>query len=248
MHKAEAGGGQGARDAVRVVLQAGGRGERLRPATDHTPKPLLPVAGVPMVERLFRQLLAGGARDFTVITGWLGEQIQAHLTGLPGLPADLRFHFLQEATPLGNAGALRLVPEGEGPVLLCFGDLVTDLDYGKLLAIHRERGAAVTLTSHTESLRLRLGELLVEGDTVTGYLEKPEKHFLICSGIAVFEPAVLQLIPPDRPTGLVDVIMAALGAGFEVTHWVHGAFWRDVNSSEALAEADAALRAMDQGR
>lgn len=231
---------------VRAVLQAGGRGERLRPATDTTPKPLLPVAGVPMVERLLRQLLAAGVRDVTVITGWLGEKIEAHLAGLPDLPADLKMDFLTEETPLGNAGALRLVADGDGPVLLTFGDLVTDLDYTRLLAIHQERGADVTLTSHYETTRLRLGELVVEGDTVTGYLEKPEKKYLICSGIAVFRPRALHLIAPDRPTGLVDVVMAALRTGYSVTHWIHGAFWMDINAPEAWAEADAVLRA--QGR
>lgn len=233
-------------DRVRAVLQAGGRGERLRPATDDTPKPLLAVAGVPMVERLLRQLLAAGVRDVTVITGWLGHKIEAHLRGLPDLPADLRMEFLVEQTPLGNAGALRLVAEGADAVLLTFGDLVTDLDYTRLLALHAERGADVTLTSHFESTRLRLGELQVSGDSVTGYLEKPEKKYLICSGIAVFAPRVLHLIPPERPTGLSDVVMAAIRAGYTVTHWTHGAFWMDINAPEAWAEADALLRA--QGR
>ena len=228
------------KETVQVVLQAGGRGERLRPLTDTTPKPLLPVAGVPMVERLYRQMLAGGLRDITVITGWLGEKIEAHLRGLDN-PPDLRLRFLQEGTPLGNAGALRLVPDSDAPVLLAFGDLVTDLDFGRLLAIHRERGAAITLTSHYEQTRLRLGELLVQGDTVTGYQEKPVKKYLICSGIAVFERPVLDLIQPDRPVGLVDVVMGALAAGFPVTHWEHGAFWMDVNSKEALEEANQAL-------
>lgn len=227
--------------AVRVLLQAGGRGERLRPATDTTPKPLLPVAGVPMVERLLRQTLAAGFRDFTVVTGWLGHKIEEHFRALPDLPPDVQFHFVTEETPLGNAGALRLVGPGEGPVLLAFGDLVTDLDFSRLVALHAQRGCAVTLASHYEGFRVRLGELLTEGDRVVGYLEKPWKKFLICSGIGLFEPAVLELIPPGVPVGISELVMAAIEAGHEVTHWEHGAWWMDVNSPEALEEASQKL-------
>ena len=226
---------------VRAVLQAGGRGQRMGDLTDDTPKPLLPVAGVPMAERLLRQLTGAGVRDVTVITGWLGERIEAHLRGLDGLPDDLRLTFFHETTPLGNAGALQHVAPGDGPVLLTFADLVTDLDRRALVALHRERACDVTLTSHTEGIRLRLGELLVDGDRVHGYLEKPWKDFLICSGIGVFEPRAIDLLAPDRPTGLSELIVTAIEAGLSVTHWKHGAFWMDVNSPAALAEASARL-------
>ena len=223
---------------VRVLLQAGGRGERLRPDTDHTPKPLLPVGGVPMVERLFRQLVAAGARDFTVVTGWLGELVEQHLSALGEQTGELRLRFLREQAPLGNAGALALLEPGEGPALLVFGDLVTDLDFGALLDVHRTRGAAVTLTSHWERTRLKLGELVVDGERVTDYQEKPEKAYLICSGIALFEPRALAGLRPGAPAGLVDVVRGAIGAGESVVHWTHGAAWMDVNSHEALRLAD----------
>lgn len=223
---------------VRILLQAGGRGERLRPDTDTVPKPLLPVAGVPMVERLFGQLVAAGARDLTVVTGWLAEAVEQHLAALAEPVEGLRIRFVRETAPLGNAGALSLLEPGPGPALLVFGDLVTDLDFGALLDVHRQRGAAVTLTSHWERTRLKLGELVVEGDTVTDYREKPEKAWLICSGIALFEQRALDLLPRGQPAGLVDVVRRAIAAGERVVHWTHGAAWMDVNSHEALQLAD----------
>ena len=223
---------------VRVLLQAGGRGERLRPDTDTVPKPLLPVGGVPMVERLFRQLLLAGAADFTVVTGWLGERVVEHLSALRDVPEGLALRFVTETSPLGNAGALRLLERGPGPALLIFGDLVTDLDFGALYDLHRARGSAVTLTSHWEGMRLRLGELTVEGDRVTDYQEKPEKRYLICSGVALFEQVALDCIPDQGMVGLVDAVRAAIHAGLPVGHWTHGAAWMDVNSHEALREAD----------
>jgi NDP-mannose synthase len=223
-----------------VVLQAGGRGSRLRPLTDETPKPLLPVAGVSMLERLVRQLTAVGARRLTVVTGYKSEMVRRHVESFTGTSA-LNIDFVHEDAPMGNVGALAVV-RPHGPVVFAFADLITDLSFEELLHVHTGRKAAVTLASHYESHRLQLGELVVDGDSVTGYLEKPEKNFLICSGIAVFEPAVIDLLPPDRPSGLVDLVVLAIAAQYPVTHWLHGAYWRDVNTPEAFREAQASVR------
>ena len=131
-------------------------------------------------------------------------------------------------------------------MLLCFADLVTDIDFAKLLAIHRERGRDVTLTSHYEHHQLTLGELLVEGDEVRGYQEKPRKAFLIFSGIAIFNAhamAVARALP--SPYGISSLVVWALEAGCSVTQWQHGAYWIDVSTPELLertrddAERDA---------
>jgi len=227
---------------VHVVVQVGGKGMRLRPATEDVPKPMLPVAGVPMVERLVRALFRAGADRLTVVTGHRGKVVRRHLKGLSGLDRPAAIDFLDEPAPLGNAGALGLVRAERPRVLFLFGDLVTDLDFSELLARHARSGADVLLTSHYEAHRLQLGELLVEGERVVGYREKPEKRFLICSGIGVFRREVLGVIPTDgTPTGIADLVGLALERGFSVAHWEHGAFWMDVNSPEALRLANERL-------
>src|SRR3954453_10812836 len=188
---------------VRAVIQAGGRGERLRPLTHSTPKPLLPVAGVPMVERLVRQFAGAGVRRFTVLTAWLGELVQAHLRDLTGLPRGVRVDYSSEEWGLGTTGGLAALAPCEETVVFAFGDLVTDLDVARLVEIHARSGAQVTLASHIETHRVRLGGIVAEGAAVVGYREKPEKESLICSGIAVFEPAVIDLVGRlPTPVGL----------------------------------------------
>ena len=227
---------------VHVVVQAGGKGMRLRPATEDVPKPMLAVAGVPMVERLVRALVRAGADRLTVVTGHRGEVVRRHVESLRGLDRPVTIDFLEETAPVGNAGALGRVRVERPLVLFLFGDLVTDLDFGELLDRHARSGADVLLASHHESHRLQLGELVVEGERVVGYREKPEKRFLICSGIGVFRREVLGVIPKGgTPTGLADLIGLALGRGFSVAHWEHGAFWMDVNSPEALRLANERL-------
>jgi UDP-N-acetyl-D-glucosamine dehydrogenase len=220
---------------IRAVLQAGGQGQRMGDAT--RPKPMQPVGGVPMVERLLRQIVDAGIRQVTVITGWQGHTIEQHLRSAEGLPSDLDLSFLREGVPRGNAGALALVPR-DLPVLMAFADLVTDLDFRELYRIHQTRKAEVTLATHDEQIRLRLGEVVVQGDSVEGYLEKPQKTFLIGSGIVLFAPEVLELASSDAPLGLADLITRALDAGYHVSHWRHGAPWIDANTPEDLRAAE----------
>lgn len=227
---------------VRVVIQAGGRGERMGALSTELPKPMLRVGGVPMVERLLRQVVGAGYRSVTVITGWLGERIQEHLESLQDLPdIELRFH--AEQGRRGNAGALADLPADSRPTLFLFGDLVTALDFRSLLQVHHAGGAHATLCSHWESHRVRLGELLVQGEEVTAYLEKPWKNFLICSGIAVFEPEVCAVADKNTPMGLSDLVTRAIEQGLRVRHWTHGAFWMDVNAPEDLDRATEAVSA-----
>ena len=226
---------------VEAVLQAGGKGTRLLPATEGLPKPLVQVGGVPIIETLFRQMIGCGIRRFTVITGWLGERIEQHLLSLGDIPSDVRLTVIRESRPMGNIGSLARLAAARKPVLFAFGDLITDLDFAELVCMHRKLRAQATLTSHYETHQLTLGELLVCDGYVTDYQEKPVKHFLICSGIAVFEPEVLDLIDPNRPSGISDLIKAALAHSFKVAHWTHGAFWVDVNDRDALRRAETEL-------
>jgi len=223
---------------VHAVLQAGGKGTRLHPATVTVPKPLLKVGGMPMVERLLRQLANSGVRMVSVIVGWHGEQVERHLNNLRGLPSDLHLNFIRETSPMGNIGALSLLPPSSAPVLFAFGDLLTDLDFCELLAVHKQLGGAATLASHYENHQLTLGELQVRDTQVVDYQEKPLKKFLICSGIAVFEPEVVRLLDPTRPSGISTLIQAALAERLLVRHWLHGAFWMDINTPEALEIAE----------
>jgi len=226
---------------VQVVLQCGGSGERLRPLTDTLPKPLIPVGNEPMVERLLRQLVDAGFRRFTVITGHMGDQIQSYLRGVPDLPADMALDFWQETTKRGNVGALADIPRSGRTMLLCFGDLVTELDFAELVDRYESTDAEMLITTHVEEHRLQLGEVEADGVTVNGYFEKPLKKFLICSGIALFESEIVEVLDRQKPAGIVDLVNGAIGAGRRVEHWEHGAAWMDVNSAELLEQANGWL-------
>jgi NDP-sugar pyrophosphorylase family protein len=224
----------------RAVLQAGGRGERMGALTADTPKPMLAAGGVPMVERLVRSCAAWGIRRVTVIVGWRGEVIVEHLRALGDLAGSVELDFLREAAPRGNVGSLAEVGRGE-PLLFMFADLVMDLPLDRLCGQHAGTGAAMTLATHWESLQVRLGEVVAEGDRVVGYLEKPEKRVLIGSGVAAIGPECIPAIEGMERCGISGLVEKVLARGLDVRHWVHGDFWMDVNTPDDLRVASARL-------
>lgn len=221
---------------VHAVIQAGGRGERLRPITDTTPKALIEVGGLPIIERILLQIKRSGIRSATVVTGWLGDRLEARIREDSALFAPMDIGFLREEEPLGNAGALAQV-ESARTTLFIFGDLVTDLDLGELLKKQKVGGVDMLLASHHEAYTIQYGELIVDDTRVVGYEEKPTKQFLVCSGIAVFSPAVLRLCKPGRQLGLSSLVNTAIQRGLSISHWLHGARWIDVNNQQALQHA-----------
>jgi len=224
---------------LHALVQAGGQGQRIRAVAAGRPKPLVELGSVSILERLLRRMIDFGIKRITVVIGPGGNAIEQHLTALrKSIPSDICIFIEREMRPAGNAGALGVVDFDGRPALLCFGDLVTELDFGQLFAIHRERACDITLASHIENHQLSLGELLVAGDEVQRYQEKPRKQFIICSGIAVFSPRALEVARTlPRPFGLVDLVNTALDAGCRVTHWQHGSYWLDINTPELLDQA-----------
>jgi len=202
---------------------------------------MLDVGGMSMIERLLCQITGAEISRITVVLGSQAESIREHvLRTVERMPKRVDLDFFIEERALGNAGALGLTDTGKRTTLLCFADLVTELSFEQLCAVHEERGCNVTLTSHYEHHQLSLGELVNDGHRVVAYNEKPRKRFLICSGIALFDPTamgVARTLP--QPFGLADLVSGCLQAGCSVNHWLHEAYWIDVNTPELLARARA---------
>jgi NDP-sugar pyrophosphorylase family protein len=224
---------------IHALVQAGGQGERIRSISGGRPKPMIQLGSMPILERLLRRLVEHGIERITVVIGARGDPIERHIETLRSdLPSTVHISIERETLPAGNAGALGMYDFSNRSVLLCFGDLVTKIDFSLLAAVHRERACDATLASHYEHHQLSFGELNATGPEVHRYFEKPRKQFLICSGIALFSPRAIEVARTlPRPFGLVDLVNAALDSGCRVTHWEHGSYWIDVNTPELLDQA-----------
>lgn len=221
------------------MLLAAGRGQRLRPLTDHTPKPLLPVAGKPLIVHHLEQLRAAGAVDVVINSGWLGERLQQALGD--GRDWGLRLHWSEEGWPAldtggGVAQALPLL--GDGAFLLLNGDVWTDADYRSLLSMPLDAGRHHGLIWLVDNPPQHpQGDFALDhGGTVRNRGER----MLTYSGIAILHPRLFE----GHGGGafpLAPLLRRAADAGRLAGARLAGD-WCDVGTPERLRALDARLR------
>jgi NDP-sugar pyrophosphorylase family protein len=130
---------------------------------------------------------------------------------------------------------------GEGDVLTVYADNLTSLDLRDVLRHHAKSGAALTLAAHDEQFRLPYGRLEIAAERVLGYIEKPTIAVSVSSAVAVLGAAARQLLPVDRPTGLVDLTGELLRRNLAVAAYQHRAPWIDVNDADDVRRAEEFL-------
>jgi NDP-mannose synthase len=229
--------GEGERGEVtNVVIQAGGRGQRLLPYTTVLPKPLMPVAGLPILEIVIRQLVRCGLGNVTVTLGYLGDLIEAVVARRQQWGASVQF--VTEEEPLGTIGAITLVPDLREPFIVMNGDILTDLDYGAFLADHIASGADLSIATYTKDVSISLGVFDFDGDgKVNGFKEKPTYRFPCSMGIYAFSPQLLDIIPRGVHFGFDDLIERCLADDISVRAHQHEGLWLDIGRHEDYEDA-----------
>jgi dTDP-glucose pyrophosphorylase len=224
-----------ARDTTAVVM-AGGRGMRLRPLTESVPKPMLRVAGRPILERIVLHLVGHGITRIYLAVGYLAEVIEAHFGD--GSQHGCRIEYLREEHPLGTAGALGLLPEPPtGPLLVMNGDLVTQVDLGALIDAHVASGAVATVGMLRYVHTVPFGCVERAGDRVLALVEKPTIVREVNSGIYVLDPALVRGVERDVPVNAPDILGDAIDRGEFVGAFEIEDEWLDVGHREQLTKA-----------
>ena len=218
-----------------AVIMAGGRGQRLRPITDEIPKPMIKVAGRPILERTVLHLVSFGIRRIYISINHLGDQIEQHFRD--GAAHGCRIDYLREAEPLGTGGSLALLPERPThPLFVMNGDLLTEADIGAMLDFHDDGGQAVTLAVRRYCHVVPFGCIETEGDRITRMEEKPSIVRIVNAGMYVLDPQVVARVP-KAPIGLPTIVEQCLEDGklaraFEVEH-----DWIDIGRPDQLKQA-----------
>lgn len=223
----------------RAVILAGGQGTRLRPYTAVLPKPLLPIGDRPILDIVMDQLGAAGFEHATIATGYMGELIEAVINHRNG--KRMAIDYVREEEPLGTVGPLRQIDGLDEPFLMMNGDVLTDLDYGRLLSDHLESGAMATIATTTRRVQITLGVIEcrdpAEPTRLTGFIEKPELTYDVSMGIYCFSPEVVAHIEPDTYLDLPDLVSRLIDLGEHVRSWPSEAYWVDLGMREDYERA-----------
>lgn len=228
---------------MRAMILAAGRGERMRPLTDHTPKPLLQVGGRPLIAWHIARLAAAGFTELVINHAWLGDKIEAALGD--GSRYGVSIAYSREGVALETAGgiATALPLLGNAPFVVVNGDVLTDVDYTAL------RDAAGRLDDHARLAHLLLvpnpahhpqGDfgLLPDGRVAAS---PSDGEALTFSGVGAYHPALFAGCTPGQPAKLAPLLRGAMARG-QVHGQRHDGVWLDVGTPERLAEADAIAR------
>lgn len=219
-----------------AVIMAGGQGVRLRPLTDRLPKPMLSVAGRPIIERLVLHLVGFGLKRIFIAVNYMGEMIEGHLGN--GGQLGARISYLREDEPLGTAGALGLLPEAPTePVLLLNGDIVTLADLGGLLDAHVAGGYRATIGTRRYLHTVPFGCVERDGSRVVSVEEKPTLEREVNSGIYALDPSVVARVTRGQRIDAPDLIADLLAEGEPVGAFEIEDEWIDVGQREQLAAA-----------
>jgi dTDP-glucose pyrophosphorylase len=226
---------------VTGVVMAGGAGQRMRPLTLETPKPMLAVGDKPLMERLVEQMQQAGVGRICVTTHYKPEKITQHFGD--GARFGVAIDYVTEDQPLGTAGALRLLKTPTAPLLVINGDILTGVDFRAMLNYHRESASDLTIGVRKHESVVPFGVVQCEGSRVTNIVEKPRSEVLINAGIYLIEPSLLPMIPADRRYDMTDLIRDSLDANRRVEAFPIREFWLDVGRPEDYRQAQADLKA-----
>lgn len=219
-----------------MVIMAGGEGKRLRPHTEHCPKPLLQVSGKPMLEHIIERGKAEGFRNFALSIHYLGQMIEDYFGD--GSRWQVRIDYLRESSPLGTAGAIALLePKPTLPIVVSNGDVLTDIRYDELLSFHLRHAAMATMAVRLYEWQNPFGVIHIKGLDIVGFEEKPIARSHINAGIYVLDPAAIDVLTPGEQCDM-PALFGRLQerAGRTIVYPMHEP-WLDVGRASDLERA-----------
>ncbi|MDE5996739.1 MAG: NTP transferase domain-containing protein [Muribaculaceae bacterium] len=219
-----------------AVLMAGGRGERLRPMTLYTPKPLLKVGGKPIIDYNIESLQRYGVKDIYVTVNYLKEQIIEHFSDLKW---QGRVHCFEEPCRLGTMGSVALIDSlSQDYVIVMNSDLLTNIDFERLWQHHVDSGAVLTMATIPYTVSVPFAILKTDGDRVTGLEEKPTFNHFANAGVYIIDRNVLGEIKQGEYLDAPDFVETLIARGMKVSHFEIEGTWIDIGSPDDFRYAN----------
>ncbi len=229
---------------MKAFILAGGQGVRMYPYTMVLPKPLVPIGEVPILEILLNQLARTGFTDVVLSVGYLESLIRAYFQP-ERVPIGMTLTYVQEPQPLGTAGSLSMLqPPPEEPLLVLNGDILTDMDFRRLMVYHEHSDAALTIASSERAVQIDMGVIGADNaGRIRSYKEKPRLNYSVSMGIYVYDPCVFSYIPQNEHLDFPDLVVKLIEAGEVVQAYRSDNLWLDIGSPRDHVRANEVFAA-----
>ncbi len=228
---------------VDALIMAGGRGERLRPLTDKTPKPMLHVGSKPIIEHNVDRLKDFGIDDIWISLRYLGSQIEDYFKD--GSEKSLRIQYVNERDALGTAGALCLVESWKhDTILMMNSDLLTNIDFEDFFVFFMNEKADLSVACIPYQVDVPYAVMETQGNIVTGFREKPTYTHYSNAGIYLIRREVLEEIELKAPYNATDLMEDLIKKGKKVVAYPLVGYWLDIGKHEDYAKAQMEIRSI----
>ena len=220
-----------------VVLMVGGLGTRLRPLTENTPKPMLEVGGKPILETIVNLFIDSGFTNITMCLGYKSNVIQDYFQDGSGFGANI--DYIIEDKRMGTAGALTLLGRRlVNPFFVMNGDLLTNINFEKMLDFHLECNSKATMCVREYDIEVPYGVVNMDNEGIISIAEKPIHSFFVNAGIYLLEPDCIDLVPDnkfyDMPT-LFEELIATKG---KIVSFPLQEYWLDIGRISDYEKAE----------
>jgi dTDP-glucose pyrophosphorylase len=227
-----------------VFLMAGGFGSRLKPLTDSCPKPMLQVGDKPILEVLLNSFIKSGFINFYISTHYMPEVIKKYFGD--GSKWGVNINYVHEETPLGTGGALGLLPDDtpDLPLILTNGDVLTNVDFERILEFHEKNNSAATMCVRDYEYKVPYGVITGEGNRVSRMVEKPIQQFFVNAGIYVISSKVRKSVPKNIHVDMPSLLENYLDVEEGVMMFPIHEYWLDIGGMEDFKRAQLDIKNM----
>jgi dTDP-glucose pyrophosphorylase len=226
---------------VDALIMAGGKGERLKPLTDTTPKPLLKIGEKPIIEYNIDRLASFGVDDIWLSVRYLGEQLENYFGD--GSKKGIRVKYVWEENPLGTAGALALVNDFvHDYILLMNSDLLTNIDFEDFFLFFQKEEADLAVACIPYQVNIPYAVMETDGKMVTGFKEKPTYTHYSNAGIYLMKKNTINLLPKNKYFNATDLMEKLINAGNKVVAYPLMGYWLDIGKHDDFVKAQIDIK------
>jgi dTDP-glucose pyrophosphorylase len=226
---------------IDAVIMAGGRGQRLQPLTDTTPKPLLKIGNKPIMEHNLNRLAMYGIDDFWVSVRYLGDQIEGHFGS--GKQKNINIEYVRENEPLGTIGAVsRIANFKHDYVLVTNSDILTNIDYEQFFLEFIKQGADLAVLTIPYQVAIPYAVLETENGEVKSFKEKPTYTYYSNGGIYLMKKEMIELVPQNKFYNATDLMEDLIQKKKKIISVPFSGYWLDVGNHEDFQKAQSDIK------